>query len=46
MSLTETDELDFGTIIDFVITFNNIYDSDNQKETKIRKATQQDYDAF
>lgn len=41
------DEMDLGDIIDYVITYNNMHDEEDDDETEtVRKATQDDWNNF
>ena len=45
LSLSDVSQMDFGEMIDIVITFNNRFLIDDEKP-KVRNATQKDFDAF
>lgn len=48
LTLSDFKEMDIGSIIDYVIIYNNNYykEDDKEKATTIRKATQADFDRF
>jgi|LFRM01.1.fsa_nt_gb hypothetical protein len=52
LTLRDFEIMTFGMIIDYIITYNNVYQNDGEKEgtassqTSIRMATQADFDAF
>lgn len=43
ISLSDFNDLTIGMIIDYVITYNNLY---NEKDDEVREATQDDFDNF
>lgn len=40
------DEMDLGDIIDYVVTYNNMHDEDDEETETVRKATQDDWNNF
>ena len=49
LSLSDFEDMDIGGIVDYVVTYNNAYftDEDNSNTNKsVRKATQKDFDNF
>ena len=49
LSLSDFEDMDIGGIVDYVVTYNNAYftDEDNSNTNKsVRKATQEDFDNF
>lgn len=43
ISLSDFNDLTMGMIIDYVITYNNLY---KEKDEEVREATQDDFDNF
>lgn len=46
LTLRDFEDLTFGMILDFIITYNNERPSDDKKEDSVREATQADFDRF